>query len=72
MHHVHVKRKETLMNRYAIEEYYRIPDLHGRLDRAARRNRARALHEGAVWLWNHAKALVTPRAHAARWIARLG
>jgi hypothetical protein len=74
MQHAHVKRKEHLMNRYAIEEFYRIPELRGRLYHAARRHRARALRDAAVWLWRHAKALVTPRSHArpARWIARLG
>jgi hypothetical protein len=74
MQHTHVKRKENPMNRYVLEEFYRIPELRGRLYHAARRHRARALRDAAVWLWRHAKALVAPRAHArpARWIARLG
>jgi hypothetical protein len=80
MQHAHVKRKESLMNRYVLEEYYRIPELRGRLYYAARRERARALHDAALWLWRSAKAFVTskahvtPRSHArpARWMARLG
>ena len=62
------------MNRYVLEEYYRMPGLRDRLTRDARRERARALYEAAVWLWRHAKAAVTTMTHPrpARWIERLG
>jgi hypothetical protein len=74
MQYVHVKRKETRMNRYLMEEFYRTPGLRERLDRAAHRERARALHDGLVWLWSHTKTLLAPRLHArpSRWIERLG
>jgi hypothetical protein len=68
MQHAHVKRKEYSMNRYVAEELYRIPDLHQRLDLAARRERARAIHAGFVWL----KTQLSPRLDPARWLARLG
>jgi hypothetical protein len=74
MHHAHVKRKENLMNRYVLEEFYRMPGLHDRLMRDARRERARALHDATVWLWSRAKAAFTAiaRPRPARWIERLG
>ncbi len=62
------------MNRYSIEEYYRLPELRGRLYLSARRERAQALYAAAAWLWQHAKALAKPRArgHSAGWLARIG
>ena len=62
------------MNRYVMEESYRIPELRGRLYHAARRDRALALYNAAAWLWKRAKAFVTAihRPHPARWIERLG
>jgi hypothetical protein len=74
MHHAHVKRKENPMNCYVPEELYSIPDLRERLDRAAHRNRARAIYGAAAWLWSRAKSLAAQRTHAlpGRWIARLG
>jgi hypothetical protein len=74
MQHGHVKRKEKSMNRYIADEYFRIPDLHARLDLVARRERARVIGAGFAWLLNQAKALLAPRFHLrpSRWIERLG
>jgi hypothetical protein len=72
MHHAHVKRKEKPMNRYVMEEFYRLPDLHERLERSARRERARALYAGFNWLRAQLKARFTPHVKPARWLARLG
>lgn len=62
------------MNRYALEEYYRMPGLRDRLTRDARRERARALYDAAAWLWRHSKAAIAAiaRPHPGRWIERLG
>ena len=60
------------MNRYVMEEFYRLPDLHDRLERAAHRERARALRAGFNWLVAQLKARFTPHARPARWLARLG
>jgi len=62
------------MNRYVLEEFYRMPGLYERLTRDARRERARAMHDAAVWLWGRAKAAVAAvaRPQPARWIERLG
>jgi hypothetical protein len=72
MHHAHVKRKEKPMNRYVMEEFYRLPDLRERLERAAHRERARALYAGFNWLLAQLKARLTPRLRPARSLARLG
>jgi hypothetical protein len=72
MHHTHVKRKEKPMNRYVMEEFHRLPDLRERMERAAHRERARALHAGFSWLLAQLKARFTPRLRPARWLARLG
>jgi hypothetical protein len=77
MQHAHVKRKENPMNRFSHEELYNIPDLHQRLDAAARRARAQAIHAGLV---NAAAALrrlarrLAPRFdfHPSHWMERLG
>jgi hypothetical protein len=39
MQHAHVKCKEHSMNRYAIEEFYRIPELRGWADRTSTQRR---------------------------------
>jgi hypothetical protein len=74
MQHVHVKRKETEMNRYVMEELYRIPDLQLRMERAARRERNRVIRAALVRLWDYAKAHLKPRLQVrpSRWIERLG
>jgi hypothetical protein len=74
MQHSHVKRKESLMNRYSIEEYNRRPELRARLYWTARRERSRALFAAAAWLWQHGKALLSPRdrGHVGDWLARIG
>jgi hypothetical protein len=43
MHHAHVKRKETQMNRYSMEEFHNNPALLQRLLGEAHRERARAI-----------------------------
>ena len=58
------------MNRYSMEEYYRLPDVRQRLDVAAHRERARAIGAGLVWLFTQAKARLTAR--PGGWIERLG
>ena len=62
------------MNRFIVDEYYRIPELRSRLDLAARRERSRAIGAAFKWLLAYAKAHLTPRipARAPRWIERLG
>ena len=58
------------MNRYSMEEYYRLPDLARRLDVEAHRERARAIYAGLAWLFRQAKARLA--AHPGGWIERLG
>jgi O-succinylbenzoate synthase len=77
MHHAHVKRKETRMNRFIHDELYGIPDLHLRLDAAARRARARALQAGAARAGAALRRLarrLAPRFdfHPTHWMERLG
>lgn len=62
------------MNRFIIDEYYRIPDLRSRLDLMARRERSLAIAAGFSWLVNYAKAHWLPRFHFGRahWLERLG
>ena len=62
------------MNRYMHDEYYRIPDLHARLDQAARRERARVFAAGLAWLLKYARTHLVPRFSFGRahWIERLG
>ncbi len=58
------------MNRYILEEFHNDPALRRRLFAEARRDRARAVQAGLVWLIRH----LTPRFHVrpGRWIERLG
>jgi len=58
------------MNPITLEEFHDNPELRLQLHRAARRERARLVHAGFVWLRDR----LTPRIHLrpARWIARLG
>jgi hypothetical protein len=74
MQHVHVKRKESQMNRYIMDEYHRIPDLHARLNLAAHRERSRAVAAGFKWLAIYAREHLLPRFHFGRshWLERLG
>jgi hypothetical protein len=67
MQHAHVKRKERHMKPVTLKEFYSDPALHSRLERAASRERARAMREGLTWLMAHLK----PR-HPLHWIERLG
>jgi len=65
------------MNRYLQEELYRIPDLHLRLDAAARRARARAVQaamaSAAAGLRRLARRLVPHfDFHPSHWMERLG
>lgn len=65
------------MNRFVHEELYRIPDLHLRLDHAARRARARAIaagfSSGLAALVRLARRFA-PRLdfHPSHWMERLG
>jgi hypothetical protein len=70
MHHAHVKRKETEMNRYILEEFHSDPALRRRLFESAHRERARVVRAGFAWLREH----LAPRSgfRASRWLARLG
>jgi hypothetical protein len=70
MHYAHVNCKEKTMNRYSMEEYYRLPDLGRRLDVEAHRERARAIYAGLAWLYTQGKARLTAR--PGGWIERLG
>jgi hypothetical protein len=77
MHHAHVKRKENPMNRYIHDELYSIPDLHLRLDAAARRARARAIQAGLASAGAALRRLagrLAPRFdfHPSHWLERLG
>jgi hypothetical protein len=77
MHHAHVKRKESPMNRYIHDELYSIPDLHLRLDAAARRARARAIQAGLASAGAALRRLagrLAPRFvfHPSHWLERLG
>ena len=67
---MHVKRKESHMNRYVMEEFYQDPALRRRLFDEARRERARALLAGLAWLRKH----LLPRFSFGRthWMERLG
>lgn len=58
------------MNRFVTEELYRIPELRLRLDRAAHRERNRALRAAFARLWNG----LMPRFefHPGEWMERLG
>jgi O-succinylbenzoate synthase len=77
MHDAHVKCKESQMNRFIHDELYDIPDLHLRLDAAARRARAQAIQAGlasaAAALRRLARRLA-PRFdfHPSHWMERLG
>jgi hypothetical protein len=70
MHHAHVKRKETQMNRYMMEEFYSDPALRHRLFEKARQERARSIREGWAWL----RKQLTPRFdfNFDNWTQRLG
>jgi hypothetical protein len=70
MHHAHVKRKETTMNRFIIDEYYRDPGLRLRLSAMARRERNRAIRAGFAWL----RRRLVPHFdfHPSHWMERLG
>ncbi len=58
------------MNRFVTEELYRIPELRQRLDRAARRERNRALRAAFAGLRRH----LVPHFdfHPGHWMERLG
>ena len=58
------------MNSITPEDFRNNPELRLQLDEAARRERARLMRAGLIWL----RERLTPRIHAlpVRWIARLG
>lgn len=65
------------MNRYLHDELYSIPDLHLRLDAAARRARARAIQAGLASAGAALRRLagrLAPRFdfHPSHWLERLG
>ena len=65
------------MNRFIHDELYNIPDLHLRLDTAARRARAQAIHAGLVSAATSLARLgrrLAPRFdfHPSHWMERLG
>jgi hypothetical protein len=77
MHPSHVKRKETQMNRYMMEEFHNDPALRRRLFGEARRERTRTVRAGLAWLLGGLAGLrkhLAPRIHLrpSRWLARLG
>ena len=63
MHYVHVKRKEQTMNRITLESYRSNPRLSAELYAAARRARARAVHDLLAGLIHR----LTPRLHVPGW-----
>ena len=56
------------MNRITLEAFYNDPALRRRLFEAARRERAKAVRAGLVWL----RERLTPQLHPGDWIGRLG
>jgi hypothetical protein len=77
MQHAHVKRKESPMNRYILEEFHSNPALVRRVYARASRERSRVLyaafrvlHAAFAWL----RERLTPRVHLrpGRWIDGLG
>ena len=60
------------MKPITLEDFYNDPDLYGRVERAAQRERALAVRAAFAWLARQIADRLTPRSRPSSWIARLG